>query len=112
MVLAIGLLVFLAPRLAVPSHDPSSGHFQVGERLTYALSWGIISAGNAVLEVSERQTVGGRPVVKLVHTARSNDFISAFYSVNNRVESLLDVVAGYSPRLLFIGRDSRCNIAM
>jgi len=63
-VLAIGLFLFLAPRLAVPSHDPPSGHFKVGERLTYSLSWGIIAAGNAVLEVAERQTLGGRPVVK------------------------------------------------
>ena len=106
-VLAIGLLVFLAPRLAVPSHDPSSGHFQVGERLTYALSWGIISAGNAVLEVAERQTMAGRPVVKLVHTARSNEFISAFYPVNNRVESLLDEEAGYPHHLLFKRREGR-----
>jgi len=106
-VLAIGLLVFLAPRLAVPSHGPPSAHFKVGERLTYALSWGIISAGNAVLEVAERQTMAGRPVVKLVHTARSNEFISAFYPVNNRVESLLDEEAGYPHHLLFKRREGR-----
>src|SRR5437870_8923590 len=106
-VLAIGLFLFLAPRLAVPSHDPPSGHFKVGERLTYALNWGIIAAGTAVMEVAERQTLGGRPVVKLVHTARSNEFISAFYPVNNRVESLLDEEAGYPHHLLFKRREGR-----
>ena len=47
-------------------------HFKVGERLTYKLSWGIVSAGTAVLEVTERQSLSGRSVVRLVHTARSN----------------------------------------
>jgi len=101
------LLVFLQPPVAAPSHDPASAHFKVGERLTYALKWGVISAGTAMLEVSERQTMAGRPVVKLVHTARSNEFISAFYPVNNRVESLLDEEAGYPRRLLFKRREGR-----
>jgi len=106
-VLAIGLFVFLAPSLAVPSHSPPSAHFKVGERLTYALSWGIVAAGTAVIEVAERQTLAGRPVVKLVHTARSNEFISVFYPVNNRVESLLDEEAGYPHRLLFKRREGK-----
>jgi uncharacterized protein DUF3108 len=107
MVLAIGLLVFFAPQLADPSHDPASVHFKVGERLTYSLSWGVISAGSAVLEIADRQTRAGRPVVKLVHTARSNEFISVFYPVNNRVESLLDEEAGYPHHLLFKRREGR-----
>src|SRR5437879_2075361 len=101
------LLVFLAPHLAASSDGPASVHFKVGERLTYSLRWGIIAAGAAVMEVAERQTLAGRPVVKLVHTARSNEFISAFYPVNNRVESLLDEEAGYPHHLLFKRRDRK-----
>jgi hypothetical protein len=101
------LLVFLMPHLAASSDGPASVHFKVGERLTYSLRWGIIAAGTAVMEVAERQTLAGRPVVKLVHTARSNEFISAFYPVNNRVESLLDEEAGYPHRLLFKRREGR-----
>src|SRR5437867_7553592 len=59
------------------------------------------------MEVAERQTLEGRPVVKLIHTARSNEFISAFYPVNNRVESLLDEEAGYPHHLLFKRREGR-----
>src|SRR5207247_9448777 len=73
------LLVLLAPQLAASSDGPASVHFKVGERLTYSLRWGIIAAGTAVMEVAERQTMAGRPVVKLVHTARCNAFISALY---------------------------------
>src|SRR2546422_10436411 len=59
------------------------------------------------MEVAERHTLDGRPVVKLVHTARSNEFISAFYPVNNCVESLLDEEAGYPHHLLFKRREGR-----
>ena len=105
--LAIGLLVFLAPRFATPAHGPATAHFKVGERLTYALRWGVVTAGTAVMEIAERQMLAGRPVVKLVHTARSNEFISTFYPVNNRVESLLDEEAGYPRHLLFKRREGR-----
>lgn len=101
------LLVVLAPHLAASSHGPASAHFKVGEHLTYALKWGVIAAGTAVMEVAEHQTLAGRPVVKLVHTARSNEFISVFYPVNNRVESLLDEEAGYPHHLLFKRREGR-----
>jgi len=82
-------------------------HFKVGERLTYGLSWGFVSAGTAAFEITERQTFDGRPVIKIVHTARSNDFISAFYPVNNRVETLLDEEAVYPYRLLFKRREGK-----
>lgn len=85
----------------------SNVHFKVGERLTYGLSWGIVSAGTAVLEVAERQSLAGRSVVKLIHTAKSNEFVSAFYPVNNRVESLLDEEAAYPYHLLFKRREGK-----
>src|SRR6266508_4354226 len=56
------LLVVLTPQLAAPSHGPSSAHFKVGERLTYALRWGVITAGTAIMEVAERQSLAGRSV--------------------------------------------------
>ncbi len=102
-----GLIVVAAPREAHPSHAPGTDHFTVGERLTYALSWGIVSAGTAVFEVAERQALRGRAVVKVIHTARSNDFVSVFYPVNNRVETLLDEEARYPHRLFFKRREGK-----
>jgi hypothetical protein len=46
-------------------------------------------------------------VLKVVHTAQSNDFISAFYPVNNRVESLLDEQGNYPTRLFFKRREGK-----
>ena len=99
------LLVWLAPCIASP--PAAIVHFKVGEKLTYGLSWGIVSAGTAVLEVAERRSLSGRSVVKLIHTARSNEFVSAFYPVNNRVESLLDEEAAYPHHLLFKRREGK-----
>jgi Protein of unknown function (DUF3108) len=101
------MLIARESRGTAPSPTPSSIHFKVGERLTYGLSWGIISAGTAAFEITERQTFDGRPVVKIIHTAKSNDFISAFYPVNNRVETLIDEEAVYPYRLLFKRREGK-----
>ncbi|MEK6603078.1 MAG: DUF3108 domain-containing protein, partial [Nitrospirota bacterium] len=90
LVLVAGMGVWLAWSPSVTLGALTPAHFKVGEKLTYGLSWGIVTAGTAVLEVAERQSLSGRSVVKLVHTAKSNEFVSAFYPVNNRVESLLD----------------------
>ena len=95
-----------APLWAGPP-PASNVHFKVGEKLTYGLSWGIITAGTAVLEVAERRSLSGRSVVKLIHTARSNEFVSAFYPVNNRVESLLDEEAAHPHHLLFKRREGK-----
>lgn len=105
LAVATCLSVWLAPCIASP--PASSVHFKVGERLTYGLSWGIVAAGTAVLEVAERQSLSGRSVVKLIHTAKSNEFVSAFYPVNNRVESLLDEEGAYPHHLLFKRREGK-----
>jgi len=107
VILAAGLALLLVPSLADWVQASAPAPFAVGERLTYSLSWGIISAGTAVFEVAERQALRGRPVVKIVHTARSNDFISVFYPVNNRAETLLDENAHYPYRLLFNRREGK-----
>jgi hypothetical protein len=105
--LAAGLSVWLTWSPPATLGSPAPVHFTVGERLTYHLSWGVISAGTAVMEVAERQTVGVRSVLKVVHTAQSNDFISVFYPVNNRVESLLDEQGNYPTRLFFKRREGK-----
>jgi hypothetical protein len=58
---------------------------KIPERLEYSLSWGIISVGSAVQEIVE---VGG--VRKLLSSARSNAWLSSFYPVEDRTESLLE----------------------
>jgi hypothetical protein len=111
-----GLLLTLVLLLAIAGSsfrafpaDASSDTLQtpqLGERLRYGLSWGKISAGTAVLEVGGRETLAGRQVLQLLHSARTNDFVSFFYPVNNRVESYIDEGA-LPARLLFKRREGK-----
>lgn len=64
--------------------------FAPGERLTYAISWTVVPAGTAVLEVLpvERRPEG--PVLRFRGQARSNSFVDAFYKVRTTIESETD----------------------
>ena len=68
----------------------SARSFQVGEQLTYELSWLNIIAGTAVMAVSGAGTDGNRPLAKLITTTQSSPMITKFFPVDNRVESIVD----------------------
>lgn len=61
-----------------------------GERLVFELRWGIIPAGEAVLEVIPDETGGDPEGFRFVLTARTTPFIDRFYKVRNRMESHVD----------------------
>lgn len=64
--------------------------FSSGERLTFALKWTIIPAGEAVLEVLPPEHMAGIDAYHFVLTARSNAFIDAFYMIRDRVDAWSD----------------------
>ncbi|MBI4401951.1 MAG: DUF3108 domain-containing protein, partial [Nitrospirae bacterium] len=106
------LLVALFPlaELAQPSSVPSlstARSFMVGERFTYALSWLAIRAGTAVLEVAESPTVHDRKTFRLLTTATSSPFVTRFYPLDNRVESLIDAETLVPQRMLFRRREGK-----
>ena len=93
---------------AGPNSDlPSARPFQVGEQLTYEISWLKITAGTAVMAVSAAGTNGDRPLVKLVTTAQSRPAITKFFPVDNRVESILDPVTLLPEHLTFKRREGK-----
>ena len=71
---------------------------RAGEYLRFAVRYGFITAGEAYLEVPEVKNWRGRPVYTLVARAESNKFFSAFYRVQNRIESFWDTSGYYSRR--------------
>ena len=81
--------------------------FQVGEQLTYDISWLNITAGTAVMVVSGAGTDGDQPLVKLVTTAQSRPTIAKFFPVDNRVESLLDLATLLPEHLTFKRREGK-----
>jgi hypothetical protein len=58
--------------------------FRVPERLTYDLTWTGIKAGTATLEIIQNSDT-----MQIVSTAKSADWMSFFYTVDDRVESVL-----------------------
>lgn len=78
------------------SHHLPNPAFAPGERLAYEINYMGAVAGTAVLEVLEKTQLKGREVYHVVSTAQSNDFVSLFYTVDDRVESYIDCEGLYS----------------
>ncbi len=64
--------------------------FGVGEKLVYAVQYGIINAGEATLEVRNIAVIDSTPCYYIVSNARTNDVFSVFYKVRDRYVSLMD----------------------
>jgi hypothetical protein len=81
--------------------------FQVGERLTYEVSWLNITAAIAVMEVARMEGQNDRTVAKLVGTAQSTPVITKFFPVDNRVESELDLETLAPEHMTFRRREGK-----
>jgi hypothetical protein len=93
---------------AAPPGDLASARpFQVGEQLTYEISWLNITAGTAVMAVSGAGNDGGRPLAKLITTAQSRPAITTFFPVDNRVESIVDPATLLPEHLTFKRREGK-----
>ena len=64
--------------------------FGVGERLTFEIKYGFISAGTAVMGIPELVEEGGHDCYRIVSMAESNTFVSTFFPVRDVAESLFD----------------------
>ena len=76
--------------------DPVKVGFGAGEKLVFSVQYGLVTAGEATLEVRNVATVRGRPAYRIVSDARTNDFFSKFYQVRDRYESYMDTTELYS----------------
>lgn len=56
--------------------------FRIPERLVYDLTWAGIKTGTATLEISNENEI-----TRIVSTARSADWVSVFYTVEDRIEA-------------------------
>jgi Protein of unknown function (DUF3108) len=92
----------------VEAGDPSSARsFQVGEQLTYEISWLTFTAGTAVMTISGAGSDGDRPLAKLITTAQSRPVITKFFPVDNRVESIVDPATLLPEHLIFRRREGK-----
>ncbi len=63
--------------------------FGHGERLVYEISWYSLVGGTASLDVEEADR-DGTPIFRVRSVAKSNSFVSMFFPVEDRIESLID----------------------
>ncbi len=95
----IGLLMFF---FIFPSLSFAAG-FRVPEKLVYDLTWAGIKTGTATLQISN-----GDEKTTIVSTARSADWVSVFYTVEDRIESELSTPR--HPAVLGTPRNYRVKI--
>jgi Protein of unknown function (DUF3108) len=78
--------------------SPAHVGFGAGEKLVFNVQYGLITAGEATLEIRNIAVINDRPCYRIVSDARTNDFFSKFYQVRDRYESYMDTTELYSLR--------------
>jgi hypothetical protein len=93
-----------APKAAAPL-DEAAAHrwkpvantaFTVGERLTFAVQYGGLTAGYATLSIPAVVQRLGRPVFHVVAEARTLPFFETFFRVDDRLDSYIDTDYAFS----------------
>lgn len=65
--------------------------FTVGEKLTFDVNYGFITAGRAYMEIPQIKKISGRNAYNVVFRVNSVSTFDAFYKVRDRYETYLDV---------------------
>lgn len=81
--------------------------FAVGEKFTFDITWMGISAATATLEVFQKTKYKDNEVYHIVSTARSSNFISTFYPVEDKVETFIDAKGVFSYLMKVRQREGR-----
>ena len=64
--------------------------FQPGEKLTYNGKWGIIPAGEIMMEVLPKQTINGIEAYHFVMITKTNEAVDLIYKIRERQDSYID----------------------
>jgi hypothetical protein len=72
--------------------------FQEGERLLYRAKWGVVSAGEALIETLPLQTIQGKKSYHFALTAWTNSQIDNIFPIRERQDSFTDLALSQSLR--------------
>ncbi|MDR2392183.1 MAG: DUF3108 domain-containing protein [Planctomycetota bacterium] len=75
---------------------PLRRYVRPGETLSYQAKWRGLPAGSVRLSAKRLAILKNRPVFVFELTVESNDFLDAFYPINNRINSYVDASNGRS----------------
>ncbi len=107
MVAVIAFSAYSAGSIEAEPLSRANRPFQIGERLTYKVTWLNLTAVIAVMEVVRMEGMGDRPLAKLVGTAQSTPIITKFFPVDNRVESELNLETLAPDHMTFRRREGK-----
>ncbi len=82
--LCMSIIILITVFLVLTLSSVHASPFTVPEKFVYDLTWAGIKAGTASLE---SRNDGGR--IRMISTAQSAEWISVFYTVDDRVESIV-----------------------
>lgn len=71
--------------------DDNYPAFFPGEKLRFKLKWGILPAGEAVLEVLPIETINGVKSYHFMMQAKTNSFIDKIYKYRSRIDAYADL---------------------
>ncbi|MCX5716644.1 MAG: DUF3108 domain-containing protein [Candidatus Omnitrophica bacterium] len=95
LVLVFSILIFACNARAATSNftkagkipiEPAQKFLRVGEKLTYGVYWMGACVGEGTLHVKEIVKIDGRDA-----SAKTNDFMSAIYKIDDTIHSFIDV---------------------
>lgn len=92
----IQLIIFLFAINFVFSQDVEfrkieNNAFKLGEKLTFDVNYGFITAGVAVFHVSKIKKISGRDAYHVLFTVNTTSAFDLFYRVRDRYETYIDV---------------------
>jgi len=96
--LALALSLALAAPASAQTSPPATVPFLPGERMEYAVSYGVLPAGTMSLEVEDLEEYNGRPAYHFVMEAKSNRAVSFVFEMATEEESWFDARELYSLR--------------
>lgn len=91
-VLLIITLLFIRTGAA----DETGIPFNAGEKLTFALKWEVVPAGDAVLEVFPNQTIDTVETLHFGMRVKTNKFVDIFYKVREQLDAYTDTGLNHS----------------
>jgi len=86
----IPAIIYFCSLLALPVSLSAGDNIQVGEQLTYQLSYGIFNAGFSSMEVLGVDTTHGHITYHLQSRTRTTSFLDTFYKIRDEVNSWVD----------------------
>lgn len=69
---------------------------QVGEKLKYEIWYNFVKGGQSWMEISEIDTIDGRPCFHIVNITRSTGVVDLLFSIDDKLESWIDPQTHYS----------------